>query len=89
MQHYRFSISWSRIFPSGTKESYNAAGMKYYEDLVDEIVRNGIVPMATLYHWDLPQPLQDVGGWLNDTVIEHFRDYADVCFQKLGGKVRF
>ena len=63
--------------------------MQYYKDLLDELERNEIVAMATLYHWDLPQPLQDVGGWLNDTVIEHFRDYADVCFKELGDKVRY
>ena len=63
--------------------------MQYYNDLIDELERNEIGAMATLYHWDLPQPLQDVGGWLNDTVIGHFRDYADVCFKELGDKVRY
>ena len=61
--------------------------MQYYKNVTEELVKNGIIPMATLYHWDLPQPLQEVGGWLNDTVIGHFRDYADVCFKELGDKV--
>ena len=87
VKHYRFSISWSRIFPSGTKESYNPDGMQYYKNVTEELVKNGIIPMATLYHWDLPQPLQEVGGWLNDTVIGHFHDYADICFKELGDKV--
>lgn len=87
MKHYRFSISWSRIFPDGTKSSYNQAGMDYYKNVTDELIANNIIPMVTLYHWDLPQPLEDVKGWLNDTVIEHFRDYADKCFEQLGDKV--
>ena len=87
VKHYRFSISWSRIFLSGTKDSYNPDSMQYYKNVTEELVKNGIVPMATLYHWDLPQPPRDVGGCLNNTVIAHFRDYTDVCFKELGDKV--
>lgn len=61
--------------------------MDYYINVTDELLANDIIPMVTLFHWDLPQPLEDVGGWLNDTVIGHFHDYADRCFGQLGDKV--
>ncbi|XP_067935078.1 cytosolic beta-glucosidase-like [Watersipora subatra] len=88
LSHYRFSISWSRILPDGTAASYNEKGMQYYRDLVDELTGNNIIPLATLYHWDLPQPLQDAGGWLNESIISYFEDYARICFQELGSKVK-
>ncbi|CAH1801974.1 unnamed protein product [Owenia fusiformis] len=87
VSHYRFSISWARIFPDGTKASYNQAGIDHYEKLVDALKANDIIPMITLYHWDLPQALQDMGGWTNESLIGHFNDYADVMFEKLGPKV--
>jgi len=62
--------------------------MQYYRDLVDELLKYNITPMATLYHWDLPQPLQDQGGWLNKTIVPHFNDYATKCYQELGDKVK-
>lgn len=77
------------MFPDGTKQSYNPAGMNYYKSLIKKLTSSGIMPMVTLYHWDLPQALQDRGGWLNDTVIEHFADFADACFRELGKQVTF
>ena len=85
--HYRFSISWARVFPDGTKDSYNQEGIQYYKRVLNELKKNNITAMVTLYHWDLPQELEDVGGWLNDSIIDHFNDYADVVFRELGDDV--
>ncbi|XP_056145398.1 lactase/phlorizin hydrolase [Lampris incognitus] len=87
--HYRFSISWSRVLPDGTIKHINKAGLNYYHRLVDTLLAANIQPHITLYHWDLPQALQDVGGWENDTIIFRFRDYADLIFRHLGEKVKF
>ncbi|XP_076118921.1 lactase/phlorizin hydrolase-like [Alosa pseudoharengus] len=89
VNHYRFSISWPRILPDGTTSFINTAGLDYYHRLVDALLAANIKPQVTLYHWDLPQALQDEGGWENDTVVQRFRDYADVVFNSLGNKVKF
>ncbi|KAM6934821.1 lactase/phlorizin hydrolase-like [Xenentodon cancila] len=86
--HYRFSISWSRVLPDGTTSYINEAGLKYYHRLVDALLAANIEPHVTLYHWDLPQALQDIGGWEKETIVEKFRDYADVMFSRLGHKVK-
>ncbi|XP_041807046.1 lactase-phlorizin hydrolase-like [Chelmon rostratus] len=87
--HYRFSISWPRVLPDGTTKYINEAGLNYYDRLVDALLAANIQPHITLYHWDLPQALQDIGGWENETVIDYFRDYADIIFDRLGHKVKF
>ncbi|MDB4909091.1 MAG: beta-glucosidase [Gemmatimonadetes bacterium] len=86
LQAYRFSISWSRVFPQGTGK-INPAGLGFYERLVDELLRNDIKPNATLFHWDLPAALDDRGGWLNRDVADWFGDYATAVFAKLGDRV--
>ncbi|KAA8593180.1 hypothetical protein FQN60_009296 [Etheostoma spectabile] len=87
--HYRFSISWPRVLPDGTTKHINEAGLNYYHRLVDALLIANIQPHITLYHWDLPQALQDVGGWENETIVVKFRDYADLIFSRLGHKVKF
>ncbi|XP_007452087.1 PREDICTED: lactase-phlorizin hydrolase [Lipotes vexillifer] len=87
--HYRFSISWTRILPDGTTKYINEAGLNYYMQLIDTLQAASIQPQVTIYHWDLPQALQDIGGWENETVVQRFKEYADVLFQRLGDKVKF
>lgn len=79
---YRFSISWARVFPKG-KGEVNQKGLQFYKDLVDELLKNGIKPSVTLYHWDLPQALEDEGGWTNRKTADHFADYAGFMFKEL------
>ncbi|MEP7324976.1 MAG: GH1 family beta-glucosidase, partial [Gemmatimonadota bacterium] len=83
---YRFSISWSRIFPNGTGRP-NPAGLDFYSRLVDELLAAGISPSATLYHWDLPAALDDRGGWLNPDMPQWFADYASTVFKALDDRV--
>jgi beta-glucosidase len=84
---YRFSIAWPRIVPAG-RGAINPAGLDFYSRLVDGLLESGIEPYATLYHWDLPQPLQDQGGWTNRATAEAFAGYADAVSRKLGDRVR-
>ena len=86
MQAYRFSIAWGRIFPDGFG-SINKPGMDFYDRLVDSLLNVNISPMATLYHWDLPQVLDNRGGWLNPEVIKWFGDYAQSVFERLDDRI--
>src|SRR3954470_25078350 len=83
---YRFSISWPRIQPGGSGTA-NKKGLAFYDRLLDELVEAGIEPMATLYHWDLPQGLQDEGGWLERSTADRFAEYAAICAERLGDRV--
>ncbi|XP_076024427.1 klotho isoform X2 [Genypterus blacodes] len=90
VSHYRFSLSWSRIFPNGTRGSYNEVGTRYYRALIRSLKEIRVQPVVTLYHWDLPEHLQQsLGGWSNPDLVEIFRDYADFCFQAFGDDVKF
>ena len=86
LRTYRFSISWPRIQPDGTGNP-NQRGLDFYRRLVDGLHERGITPMATLFHWDLPQALQDTGGWESRDVAHRFADYADHVFRALGTDV--
>jgi len=85
-QGYRFSISWPRVVPNGSGE-VNKAGLAFYDRLVDTLLDAGIEPMVTLYHWDLPQGLQDDGGWLNRVTIDRFAEYAGIVGETLADRV--
>jgi beta-glucosidase len=84
---YRFSIAWPRVIPAGHGRA-NTAGLDFYSRLVDELLSKGIEPYATLFHWDLPQALQDKGGWANRETAEAFVEYADVVSRRLGDRVK-
>ncbi|MGY2875853.1 beta-glucosidase [Marmoricola sp. URHA0025 HA25] len=86
VDHYRFSIAWPRVQPTGSGPA-EPRGLAYYERLVDALLARDIVPMATLYHWDLPQPLEDRDGWLNRDTAERFADYAELVHGRLGDRV--
>ncbi|KAG2322237.1 hypothetical protein Bca52824_015450 [Brassica carinata] len=87
---YRLSFAWSRILPQGkVSRGVNKGGLRYYHNLIDGLIAKNITPFVTVYHWDIPQTLQDeYQGFLNRQVIDDFRDYADLCFKEFGGKVK-
>lgn len=85
---YRFSISWSRVLPHG-RGRVNTRGLDFYDRLTDRLLAKGITPFATLYHWDLPESLQEFGrGWLSRDVLNYFADYAAVMVKRLGDRVK-
>lgn len=83
---YRFSISWPRVLPQGVGRP-NPAGLDFYQRLVDALLERGILPLATLHHWDLPQALEDRGGWPNEDLPRLFGEYAGLMFSSLGDRV--
>jgi beta-glucosidase len=88
LQAYRFSIAWPRILPEG-RDRVNPAGLDFYSRLVDGLLEAGIEPFITLYHWDLPQALQDAGGWPARATAEAFAEYADHVSRRLGDRVKY
>ncbi|MFI8199285.1 GH1 family beta-glucosidase [Streptomyces sp. NPDC085942] len=86
LQAYRFSVSWSRVQPTGRGPAVER-GLDFYRSLVDELLAAGIKPVATLYHWDLPQELEDAGGWPERATAERFADYAAIVARALGDRV--
>ncbi len=86
LKHYRLSISWPRLFPEGNGR-LNAKGVAFYERLLDDLICSGITPMVTVYHWDLPQALEDRGGWTHRDTAQRFADYAAFLFQRFGAMV--
>lgn len=85
LDSYRFSTSWARIVPGG--RSVNSEGLDFYSRLVDELLENGILPWLTLYHWDMPQALEEQGGWTNRDTAYKFAEYAEAVYAKLGDRV--
>ncbi len=85
--NFRFSISWTRIIPDGTGP-VNQAGIDYYDQVIDYCLEKGVEPWITLYHWDLPQALENKGGWTNRDVIEWFTRFVTVCAENFGHKVK-
>ncbi|PQM39904.1 beta-glucosidase 12 isoform X2 [Prunus yedoensis var. nudiflora] len=87
---YRFSISWSRLLPNGKLSGgVNKEGIKYYNNLINELLRNGLTPFVTLFHWDLPQTLEDeYGGFFKPSIVNHFQDYVELCYKEFGDRVK-
>ena len=87
LQGYRFSFAWPRLFPlgDGVREE---RGFAFYDRLIDAVLEAGIEPLATLYHWDLPQALQDKGGWVNRDIVDRFADYSSAVVERFGDRVK-
>lgn len=89
MKAYRFSVAWTRILPQG-KGEVNEKGLQFYDNLINELVKHNIEPVLTLYHWDLPQSLQDeYGGWESRNIIEDFTNYSTILFKRFGDRVNY
>ena len=89
LKTYRFSISWPRVIPNGTGE-VNELGLQFYDNIINECIANNIVPMITMYHWDLPQALEEAyGGWENRQIVEDFVNYATTIIKRYGDRVKF
>lgn len=87
LRHFRLSVAWSRVIPDGSGE-VNPKGIAFYHKLLDELAAAGIEPLLTISWWDLPQKLQDRGGWANRETVEHYERYARLLFGEFGGKVK-
>lgn len=89
LKAYRFSVAWTRIFPNG-RGQVNKKGIEFYNNLINELIKNKIEPILTIYHWDLPQALQDeYGGWESRQIVEDFTKYAVTLYQNFGDRVKF
>ncbi|KAL1210841.1 Beta-glucosidase 26, peroxisomal [Cardamine amara subsp. amara] len=89
MDSFRLSIAWPRVLPFGKRErGISEEGIKFYNDVIDELLANEITPLVTIFHWDIPQDLEDeYGGFLSEQIIDDFRDYASLCFERFGDRV--
>ncbi|XP_034826460.1 myrosinase 1-like [Maniola hyperantus] len=88
LDFYRFSVSWSRILPSGFPNRISKDGVKYYNQLIDGLLKKGVQPVITLYHFDLPQSIQNLGGWANPFIVDWFADYARIVFSLYADRVK-
>ncbi|BFZ12870.1 hypothetical protein BsWGS_15909 [Bradybaena similaris] len=87
-EHYRFTISWSRVLPTGRAGGVNQAGLDYYNSVLDLLIDAGVRPVVVLHQWDYPRVLQDYSGWANESIIHEFVHLARVCFENFGDKVK-
>lgn len=86
---FRFSIAWSRILPTGYNDTINEVGITHYNKVIDSILKAGLTPLATLWHWDTPMNLEtELGGWLSAKMEVPFAQYADICFARFGDRVK-
>ncbi|XP_044746138.1 myrosinase 1-like [Coccinella septempunctata] len=86
---YRFSIAWTRIIPMGYKDSgVSLEGIEYYNNLIDELLASDIEPYVTIFHWDTPKTLEENGGWLNNSIVDHYVSYARILFELYGDRVK-
>ena len=88
LKAYRFSIAWTRIIPDGDGE-INLKGIEFYNHLIDELVKNHIEPIVTIYHFDLPLALHEKGGWANPQTIDAYVRYAKILFENFGDRVKY
>ncbi|MBD5022262.1 6-phospho-beta-glucosidase GmuD, partial [Xanthomonas citri pv. citri] len=84
---FRMSISWSRLIPNGTGE-INDKAADFYNNVIDELIANGIEPFVNLFHFDMPMALQKIGGWVNRETVDAYENYARTCFRLFGGRVK-
>ena len=88
LKAYRFSIAWTRILPNGFGE-INEKGIKFYSDLIDELLKYNIEPIVTMYHFDLPNELYKIGGWENPKIVDYFEEYSRILFKNFGNRVKY
>lgn len=89
MDFYRFSIAWSRVLPDGDISNINEKGIDYYNRLINKLIEYNLEPMITMYHYDLPQRLQLLGGLTNPIVISYFEAYSNLLFERFGDRVKY
>ncbi|XP_028162180.1 myrosinase 1-like isoform X1 [Ostrinia furnacalis] len=86
---YRISLSWTRIMPTSFPDKINQAGVDYYNNLINELLKHNIKPMITLFHWDMPQKLQEMGGWTNPNIVDWYGDYVRTAYELFGDRVKY
>lgn len=89
MDFYRFSIAWTRVLPNADISYVNEKGIEYYNKLIDKLLEHNIEPMITLYHFDLPEKLKQLGGFSNEIIVDYFKEFANVLFERFGYRVKY
>lgn len=86
-KYYRFSISWPRVLSTGDVHNVNELGVKYYNDLINELLANDIIPVVTIYHWEMPQILEEKGGFMNRRIVNYLLYFANFLFERFSDRV--